>query len=326
MWKDRLHKLFGRLHVDGRDISVFMMSLLLAFSIWLIHNLSLNYSDTVSVPVVAQCNIDGHSNISSNSCMIAARCRTSGFSLLRIRQQGKRKALTIRFDSKDLHHKEGEQFYITAAELSDYVTAIFGDGVRLESFLSESVQFRFPFENNKRVPVQAVQVLSFKPQYMATGQIRLQPDSITVYGEPFHLEHIDRVFTRTIELSNLKASAHGVVKIEPVNGVRMSETEVNYSLDVTRYVEVSTEVSVGVRNLPAGRKLSIYPSTAKVVFKCSFPLSKDPTEGVQFYIDYADFVNSKGGKCIPHASRIPEGVIECTVTPEIFDCVEEGRQ
>ena len=156
MWKDRLHKLFGRLHVDGRDISVFLMSLFLAFSIWLIHNLSLNYSDTVSVPVVAQCNIEGHSNISSNSCMIAARCRTSGFSLLRIRQQGKRKALTIRFDSKDLHHKEGEQFYITAAELSDYVTAIFGDGVRLESFLSESVQFRFPFENNKRVPVQAV--------------------------------------------------------------------------------------------------------------------------------------------------------------------------
>ena len=42
MWKDRLHKLFGRLHVDGRDISVFLMSLFLAFSIGLIHNLSLN--------------------------------------------------------------------------------------------------------------------------------------------------------------------------------------------------------------------------------------------------------------------------------------------
>ena len=33
-----------------------------------------------------------------------------------------------------------------------------------------------------------------------------------------------------------------------------------------------------------------------------------------------------GGKCIAHASRVPEGVIECTVTPEVFDCVEEGRQ
>ena len=49
MWKERLHRLLGRLHLDGRDISVFLMSLLLAFSIWLIHNLSLNYSDTISV-------------------------------------------------------------------------------------------------------------------------------------------------------------------------------------------------------------------------------------------------------------------------------------
>ncbi len=314
------------MHLDGRDISVFLMSLLLAFSIWLIHNLSLNYSDTISVPVVAQCNIDGHSNISSNSSTIAARCRTSGFSLLKIRHQAKRKALTIRFDIKDLHHKEGELFYITAAELSNYVTEIFGDGVRLESFLSETVQFRFPFENHKRVPVQAVQVLSFKPQYMAIGQIRLQPDSVTIYGEPFHLEHIDRVFTRTINLVNLKSSAHGIVRLDAVSGVRMSETEVNYSLDVTRYVEVRSEVAVGVRNLPAGRKLSVFPSTASVVFKCAFPLSQDPTEEVQFYIDYNDFVNSKGGKCIAHASRIPEGVIDCAVFPEVFDCVEEGRQ
>ncbi len=326
MWKERLHKLLGRLHLDGRDISVFLMSLLLAFSIWLIHNLSLNYSDTLSMPVVARCEIEGHSNVSSNSSMIAARCRTSGFSLLRIRHQAKRKALNVRFDSKDLHHKDGEIFYITAAELSNYVTEIFGDGVRLESFLSETVQFRFPFENNKKVPVQAVQVVSFKPQYMAMGQIRLQPDSVTIYGEPFHLEHIDRVFTRTIDLHNLKSSAHGVIRLEPVHGVRMSTTEVNYSLDVTRYVEIRSEVSVGVRNVPAGKKLSVYPSTASVVFKCAFPLSQDPTEGVQFYIDYADFKSSIGGKCIAHASRVPEGVIECTVTPEVFDCVEEGRQ
>ena len=326
MWKERLHRLLGRLQVDGRDISVFLMSLLLAFSIWLIHNLSLNYSDTMSVPVVAQCELEGHSNVSSNSSMIAARCRTSGFSLLRIHHLAKRKARVIKFDSKDLHHKDGELFYITAAELSNYVTEIFGDDVRLESFLSETVQFRFPFENNKRVPVQAVHVLSFKPQYMAMGPIHLQPDSVTIYGEPFHLEHIDRVFTRTIDLLNLKSSAHGVVRLDPISGVRMSETEVNYSLDVTRYVEVSSEVAIGVRKLPAGRKLSVFPSTATVVFKCAFPLSQDPTEGIQFYIDYKDFVNSKGGKCIAHASRIPDGVIECTMDPEVFECVEEGRQ
>lgn len=314
------------MNVGGRDVGVFLMSLLLAFGIWLIHNLSLQYSDTMTVPVVAECNIEGHSNVSSTSSIIAARCRTSGFSLMRSKHKAKRNAVHIRFDSKDMHQKEGELFYITSAELGNYVTDIFGDGVRLESFLSETVQFRFPFENNKRVPVQAVTVLSFRPQFMAMAPIRLQPDSVTVYGEPYHLENIDRVFTRTIDLMNLKSSAHGSVKLDPIAGVRMSDSEVNYTLDVTRYVEISTEVGVTPRNVPAGVKLSVYPSTAKVVYKCAFPLSRDPEEEVSFYIDYHDFEKSLGGRCVAHPSKIPQGVIEYSIDPEVFDCVEEGRQ
>jgi hypothetical protein len=149
------------------------MSLLLAFGIWLIHNLSLNYSDTMSVPVIAECNIDGHSNVSSNSNMIAARCRTTGFGLLRNHHKAKKDAIHVKFDTKDMHSGGGEQFYITAAELSNYVGELFGDGVRLESFLSETVQFRFPYENNRKVPVVPVCVLSFKPQYMAVGRMNV---------------------------------------------------------------------------------------------------------------------------------------------------------
>ncbi len=315
-----------KLKNGGRDFGVFLMSLLLAFGIWLIHNLSLSYSDTMIVPVIAECNIDGHSNISSNSSSIAARCRTTGFSLLRNRHKAKKEAIHIRFDTKDMHHSEGEMFYISSAELGNYVTEIFGDGVRLESFLSETVQFRFPYENNKRVPVQAVTVLSFKPQYMAISPIRLQPDSITVYGEPFHLENVDRVFTRTIDLPNLKSSAHGSVKLEPILGVRLSDTEVNYSLDVSRFVEIKEEVQVTTRGVPAGVRLSVYPSTAKVVYKCTFPLSHDPRDVVRFYIDYREFEKSIGGRCMAHSTAIPDGVIEYSIDPEVFDCVEEGRQ
>ena len=325
MWRDRLHRLLVKGRLKGTDLAVFLFSLLLAFGIWLLHNLSLNYSDTMSVPVVAECNLEGHANVSSNSSVVVARCRTTGFSLLRNARQRKRDAVRIRFQCKDMHQKEGEIFSIGAAELGSYVGEIFGDGVRLESILSENVQFRFPFENHRRVPVQAMHVMSFKPQYMAMGEMRLQPDSVTVYGEPFHLEHIDRVSTRTINLPNLHSSAHGVVKLEPIAGVRLSETEVNYSLDVTRFVEISAEAVVSLRNVPSGVRLSVYPSTAKVVYRCAFPLSRDPTDDVRFYIDYKDFANSRDGKCVPRVSGIPEGVISYAISPEVFECIESSR-
>ena len=140
--------------IPGRDIAVFVMSLLLAFGIWLIHNLSLNYSETMSVPVIAECNIEGHSNVSANSSSIAARCRTSGFAILRGKHKAKKNAIHVRIESTDMHQlDDGDMFYITSAELGNYVSEIFGEGVQLESFLSESFQFRFPVENHKRVPV-----------------------------------------------------------------------------------------------------------------------------------------------------------------------------
>ena len=327
MRKNWIHSLPRRLklRIGGRDIGIFLMSLLLAFGIWLIHNLSLLYSDTMTVPVIAECNLEGHSEVSANSSSIAARCRTTGFNLLKNRHKAKKDAIHIRFDTKDMHPKEGEMFYITSAELGNYVTEIFGDGVQLESFLSETVQFRFPFENNKKVPVQAVTVVSFKPQFMAIGPINVVPDSVTIYGEPYHINNVDRVFTRTVDLVNLKSSAHGSVKLEPIQGVRMSDSEVSYSLDVSRFVELQKEVQVTTRNVPAGVKLSVYPSTAKVIYKCTFPLSRDPRDLVHFYIDYHDFEKSIGGRCIAHSSTIPEGVIEYSIDPEVFDCVEEGK-
>lgn len=325
MLLDKLKRLFAGHEIGGRDVMVFLTSLLLAFGLWLVHNLSLSYSATMSIPVVAECNLDGHSNVSSNSSMISARCRTTGYTLLRNMQHSKRDAVHIKFAEKDMKQKEGEIFSISAAELASYVSDLFGDDVSLESFLSESVQFRFPAENNKKVPVQAVEMISFKDQYMAMGPVHLQPDSVIIYGEPFQLEYIDRVFTKTIELPSLHSSAHGVVKLEQVSGVRMSDNEVKYSLDVTRFVEIESSVGISIRNVPSGKRVSVYPSVAKVLYKCAFPLSADPSNDVQFYIDYNEFEKSKGGKCVAVPVRLPDGVIDYTMTPEVFDCVEEGR-
>ena len=54
-----LQRLLAYLHTNGRDVAVFLLSLLLAFSIWIIHNLSLRYNDYLKVSVVARCNIEG---------------------------------------------------------------------------------------------------------------------------------------------------------------------------------------------------------------------------------------------------------------------------
>lgn len=326
MLKDFIRRLLRKLDIGGRDVAVFLLSLLLAFSIWISHNLSLQYSSVVSVPVIARSNIEGHSEESSNTSPVVARCRTTGYRLLRKNRMSRRGQLRVYFSPDDLHYDGDDMYHITSNELSGYFSEIFGDNVQLESFVSSSVQFRFPEENHKTVPVQAVSVVSFKPQYMALDPIKIVPDSVIVYGEPLHLQNIDRVVTETISLQNLSGGAHGMARIEvPRGGIRLSDSEVSYALDVTRYVEIHREVKVGTRNVPAGRDLTVYPSVVDVVFRCIFPIASDPTEGISFYVDYNDFASSINGRCVPRDSGLPASVIDYTVEPKVLECLESLR-
>ncbi|MBR3013114.1 MAG: hypothetical protein IKH60_07375 [Bacteroidales bacterium] len=326
MLKEPLHKLLRKSGINGRDLTVFLLSLLLAFSIWISHNLSLQYSSVVSVPVIALSNIEGHQAESSNTSPVVARCRTTGYRLLRKNRMSRRGQLRVYFSPDDLHQEDEDLYYITSNELSGYFSEIFGDNVQLESFVSSRVQFRFPAENHKTVPVQAVSVVSFKPQYMALGAMKIVPDSVVVYGEPLHLQNIDRVVTEAITLQNLSSGAHGMARLEaPKGGIRLSVSEVSYALDVTRYVELHREVKVGTRNVPAGRDLTVYPSVVDVVFRCVFPLAYDPTEGVSFYVDYNDFASSINGRCVPRDSGLPSSVIDYSVEPKVLECIENLR-
>ena len=319
--KKLLYRLLYSLKHDGRDWTVFSLSLLLAFSIWLIHNLSLNYSDFLTIRMVAECdNLEGHMVSSSNSCEVVARCRTSGYNIIKSKIALNRTPVRIRFDVQSLAHRSGEMYYITRTQLNEAAHLIYGEKVNVEYFLSDTLFFRFPYETSKRVPVFPVASIDFEPQYMTTDNLEIEPDSVTIYGEPYHLANVDRVFTETIKLQHLKSGAAGVSRLEKIKGVRFSESEVHYSIDVFRYVEIPSEVYIYTANVPKDKEMMVYPSKAEVVFKCVFPLVSDVSQ-TSFYIDYNDYIASRSRKCIPKPADLPEGVLGYEMIPEIFDCV-----
>lgn len=310
---------------NGKDIIVFIMSLLLAFSIWLIHGLSQKYTELVKVPVRAVSNISGHSDKSVGVATVMARCRATGFELIRLNKRLAHNAKDVTFDVADLKHVSGENYSISSNELNRYAQAIFGDKVSLESFVSDTLIFRFPVENSKKVPVQPVVRLSFKSQYTNVGPLRIIPDSVVVYGEPYHLDKISRVYTQAFNLEDLDAPVHGEVALDAIKGVRKSTERVEYFADVQRYVELTGDFDVNVVNVPRGKTMIVYPPTAKVTFKCAFPLSINPLDKVHIIVDYNDFVNSLGGECIARLDRRPEGILNYVIEPQVFSCVESEK-
>ena len=80
--KNLFNRLLDALNISGRDWVVLILSLLLAFSVWLIHNLALKYNANLTVKVIAECNLDGHENTSAATAEITARGRATGYNII----------------------------------------------------------------------------------------------------------------------------------------------------------------------------------------------------------------------------------------------------
>ena len=325
MLRNFFEKLSSFLHLGGKDWIVLLLSLALSFSIWLIHSMSGTYSGVMTVPVEAESNLEGRAGLSTIQSVAVARVRTTGFNLVLSAGRERRKPVRIKVDPQDLRYSSGDDFLLTGPSKSNYVRAIFGDGAELETFLSDTLRFRFPKENHRRVPVVLVSDISFKEQFMASGPVRTVPDSVVIYGEKSVIDPIDAIRTQPLSLQNVRHDVHGALKLSRPDGVRLSDDDVTYSMAVSRYVEIISSVPVTMRSAPSDRSFDIRPPVAQVVLRCAFPLKGDPSERVSVFVDFDDFEKSSTGRCVPKVAGITAGVIDYRVSPEVFDCIEVGK-
>lgn len=320
--RDFFRRILGSSRLDRRDWTVLLLSLLIAFSIWFLHNMSQKYSDFVTVPVRLRSSIEGRAEFSSGSSEVSARCRMIGFNLLGARMSSHRSPRTVTVDPAALHLKSGDTYYMTTKDLQEYAHLIFGESATLEYYVSDTVFFRFPAESHKKVPVVFNGEFLMEPQYTLVGDIRFEPDSIVLYGETSVLDKVSEVPTAWKRRTGIKDDIGGVLKLSKIKHTRMSAESVRYSARVSRYVEMTRTLPVKVKNL-TGRNIITMPSSVEVTFKVQFPYAKDPLAGVEVYVDYRDFLDSRTGKCMLKARGMGESVISYTPETEIIECIAQ---
>ena len=312
------------LNISGRDWVILTLSLLLAFSVWMIHNLSLKYNANLSAKVIAVCNLDGHENVSAATAEALARGRATGYNIIESYIKARR-PVKVEFNPSVMQRYDAERFFVTGDKLNEYSHLIFGEDVTIEHYISDTLFFRFPAVNHKKVPVVPVSLLTYKGQYMARGPLEVTPDSVVVAGDPYLLETVKQVYTTPIRHFDVSDNISGLAGIEPVKGVDIYAKEIYYSMDVTRYVEFVSEVHVEAVNVPAGKAMMIFPSVVTLRMRCEFPLMDDAEGQQTVYVDYNDFKTSVGGSCPVRVKNLPKGILSYDVEPVSVRCVEESR-
>ena len=311
------NKIFKLLNLGGRDWGLFFLALLLAFSTWIIHKLSLDYSVYLKVEVVAESNLDGRSMHSTSGTEIMAKCRTTGWRIL-YAHMTRGRDVVVKFPASVFQQDNlgDERYFVTSDKLHEYADQIFGASVSVEYFVTDKVYFKFKEEIGKTVPVKPVLSLSFDDQYIATGPLTIIPDKVTVYGDPMHLESLDFVSTVPIKQTSINESFSGMVSLKPINGMRFSVNEVHYTMDVSRYLEVTRKaVKVEIEGVPEGVNVIPEPATVNVTMKVQFPLKSDPNTELKAVAQYDDLKSSLSGQIKLQLANKPLGLIKSEISP-----------
>ena len=308
----------------GGDLFVLIFSLLLAFFMWSMYRLSLEYSSVFEYKVNLSTNLTGRSRsaVSQNSLII--RGTASGLSIIQQRMDNNEVALFIDAQYLKKRGGDGDLFGLCSDDIKDALQHSLGPEFKVESVASDTLIFNFPRQSYKKVPVRLLSKVSCRPQYAVFSEISTTPDSIYIYGENDRIAAIDYVQTKSIRKSMADSPIQGVVKLKGIEGIRFSEEEVYYSMDVQRYYENSCQVNVSVINSPPGSLVTIFPQKVTVTYWALYRKRRISPEDFTVVADYSQFFNvaSSVEKNIKlELLSAPEHLFNIRIAPQFAGCM-----
>ena len=313
---------------DRKEWLMLLLSLLLAFIVWLIHSLSLQYSVFLEYRVTLSTSIEGRSRTATSEDILIIRGRSEGYYILRQRI-GRLKNLTVTVLPANVTYKDGDIFTVDCETIKSNIVEALGGNVDLEFIVSESLDFNLPEVTSKRVPVVPKASIVFDGQYMPVGDIELRPDSVDIYGDARLLGTIDSVFTETIARSGVDGPIQGLCGIVPIRRVEYSEDNIYYSMNVVRYIEESMNVPVTATGVPENKELIILPSSVTLKYRRIFSGIQYAPENFVLSVDYNDFIRTMDSELVPKLVSMPEGVLSWEMSPRYVDCIlleNSGRE
>lgn len=305
-----------------------LFSLLLALSIWTIHNLSLKYTTYLQSEVNVNTNLEGRVMNAVSEDALILKARASGYSLMVHSLSG---MFFMDLEPKYFHQAspESDTFVVYISEIKDILEKqlLEEDITSIEDFTTEKMRFVFPRILTKKVPVIAQTQIDYASQYMPISEISLNPDSLLIYGEEKDFYRVNAVYTDMISKRDIKRNFQGVAHIIPIENINISQTQVYYKQEVGRYIEQTIDIPLEVINAPKDR--DILPLTSRITVKFRQLLSshREVSESdFRCVVDYNELENSINLQVVPKLLKHPNGIYSVSYNPPYVECIVLDRR
>ncbi|MBB4077860.1 hypothetical protein GGR28_000461 [Lewinella aquimaris] len=240
------------------DRQILLICIGLAFVFWLILNLSQDYEINKEVDISYVVSPD-RVVAGTPPRTVGVQVRGRGWNLIWETLRGRRIGVDI-----DLQNQT--ELLLTGNLLQQQISRQLSSGdLEVDNLNYDAQRILTTPRDGKRVPVVSKIKVNFRPGYFASGNVLIEPDSITVSGSTDDLMEISSWPTEALVLENVEQDQLVSVPLQtPEEGLTINYGEVSVAVPVDAFIEQQIEVPVMLRNAPPADSSRVFPNVVTV--------------------------------------------------------------
>ena len=169
---------------------------------------------------------------------------------------------------------------------------------------------------SKRVSLIKNLKVEFKPGYGTSSEVKINPETVEIYGPSTLLQNIDSIRTEYKEILNVADNVKIDLQIETPEGISTVSKMCTIEFEVQKIVEKTFEnLIVETRNVPSSKELILYPGKINVILRGGInKLGRLTNDSIKAYVDFWSALREESGTIEPvievpffttHVSTIP---------------------
>ncbi len=250
---------------NDRRIVVFSVCLLIATGLWFLNALSKNYSTSVFFPVKYINPPEDYFLISAPPEKFELKVRAHGFTLLRHKMTLSAGPVVINLNSLRQNSNEQRSTTVIPAErLNRIISGQISNEFTILDISPQTLTLDFDRLASKKVPVKASVQTSFQPQFNLSGEIVLEPESLTVKGPASVLDTVQILKTQYTRIKEIDSDIEMEVPVIAPPNTKLGKKTVILKLPVEKFTEKNIVVPLQVKNSPPESKVRLFPSEVEV--------------------------------------------------------------
>ncbi len=278
----------------GEILIVFLISFVIAISLWFLVNMGKEYSLTLDVPVQIADISEDMAFAGKPPSVARISVIGEGWNLLAIYRNP---------PVVSIPYSEGE---VNVSDIVEREIAAYSD-LTVQKVDPRIITLQMEPKTTRKVAVRPELDVQLKAQHEIVGDIRVFPDSVMVQGARSVIDTLRSIPTETIRLSNVQNEVNRNVKLADVDGIFLPDiSDVNVSFHVTEYTEGEARITLRIRNVPDGREVRLNPTALTVRYNVpieQFGQAQD-IELYEAYITYSDIMRDTTGYVVPHVEPV----------------------